>query len=450
MSKTSKTVSFLTLGCKVNQYESDGMAENLKRAGYSIVEFGEKADYTVINTCAVTNIASRKSRQMMSKAKKINKDTVLIACGCYIQSVEDVLNELPIVDIFLGNNQKNEIVSFISEYEENHQRQNHIIDINHTSAYENFAITMTEGHTRAYVKVQDGCNRFCTYCIIPYVRGRVRSRDIAEIVNEVTALAKAGYKEIVVTGIHVTSYGLDVEDPEINFSNLLVRLNSIEGIERIRMGSLEPNVITPEFVNTIKGLKKLCPHFHLSLQSGSNATLKRMNRHYTTEEYAYGVELLREAYDRPAITTDVIVGFPGETDEEFLETYKYLEELNLYEMHIFPYSKRKGTKAENFSDQIDGNTKHSRAERLRKMSAANKSTFEETFLMEELEVLIEEAVEINGERYFVGHTTRYVKNAIKADNLNPGNISRISAHKISHYLINRVRTLLIQRRINIS
>ncbi len=429
MSKNNKTVSFLTLGCKVNQYESDGMAEMLRTAGYEIVAFEEAADYTVINTCAVTNIASRKSRQMMSRAKKINPDTVLIACGCYVQSVEDALNELPIVDIFLGNNQKNEIVRFIEEYEANHERQNHILDINSESSYESFAVARPAEHTRAYVKVQDGCNRFCTYCIIPYVRGRVRSRKLDDVIAEVKTLAASGFKEIVVTGIHVTSYGMDIEDENVNFTTLLVKLNEIDGIERIRMGSLEPNVITPEFIKTIVKLDKVCPHFHLSLQSGADATLKRMNRHYTTLEYEEGVRLIRQNYDRPAITTDVIVGFPGESEEEFLETYRYLDKINLYEMHIFPYSKRRGTKAEVMPDQVDGNTRAKRAELLRRMSASHKAYFEELFIGEEEEVLIEEPIVIDGVTYYVGHTKRYVKVAVYGVGIKPGELIKVRIDK---------------------
>ncbi len=425
-----KSVSFLTLGCKVNQYESDGMAELLKANGYDVLPWGEKSDVSIVNTCAVTNIASRKSRQMLNRAKKINPDTVLVACGCYIQSVDDVLNTLPEVDIFLGNNQKNRIVEFLDEYYKNKTRQDHIIDINRESAYESFAINNTVANTRAYVKVQDGCNRFCTYCIIPYVRGRVRSRSMEGIVREVESLAASGYKEIVVTGIHVTSYGMDIEDDNINFLSLITRLNEIDGIERIRLGSLEPNVVTKEFVEGIVKLDKVCPHFHLSLQSGCDATLKRMNRHYTTEEYKRGVELLRDAYDNPAITTDVIVGFPGETDKEFEETYNYLQDINLYEMHVFPYSRRKGTKADTMSNQINGNNKHERSEKLRRLVAMNKALYEEKFMGKSVKVLVEEIVDIDGISYWVGHTERYVKVAIPIDDrIKSGDIVEVMLSK---------------------
>ncbi len=427
------TASFLTLGCKVNQYESDGMAELLKKAGYEVVPFGEAADVTVVNTCAVTNIASRKSRQMLNRAKKVNPDTVLVACGCYVQSVDDVLEAMPEVDIFLGNNQKNHIVSYLEEYQKNHAKQNHIIDINHESAYESFAISNTVNNSRAYVKVQDGCNRFCTYCIIPYVRGRVRSRDIDDVANEVKSLAASGFKEIVVTGIHVTSYGMDIEDPDINFTNLLVRLNEIDGIERIRLSSLEPNSVTEEFVNTVAGLDKVCPHFHLSLQSGCDETLKRMNRHYTTKEYRDGVELLRRVFDKPAITTDVIVGFPGESEDEFRSTFDYLSDIELYEMHIFPYSRRKGTIADTMPDQINGNVKHERSEKLRRLNAMNKERFEDSFIGSEVEVLIEEKVDIDGKCYLVGHSRRYVKVAVEAGD---------------ETLVGRIVTVSIDRRLN--
>lgn len=340
MHKESRTVAFLTLGCKVNQYETDGMAQLLEKAGYRVVTLEEGADVTIVNTCAVTNIAERKSRQMMRRAKEKNKNTVLVAAGCYIQNVENTLEELPEVDLFLGNNQKNHIVAFLEEYFHNQQRCNHRIDVNHTSEYEEFSIGATREHTRAYVKIQDGCNQFCSYCIIPYVRGRVRSRELEDIIKEVEQLAVEGYREIVLTGIHISSYGVDWKEREITLLTLLQRLQLVDGIERIRLGSLEPSVITEEFVTGIAGLPKICPHFHLSLQSGCDATLKRMNRHYTTAQYRKKCELLRQQYGNPALTTDVIVGFPGETEEEFEATCAFLEKLNLYEMHVFKYSIR--------------------------------------------------------------------------------------------------------------
>lgn len=412
MHKESRTVAFLTLGCKVNQYETDGMAQLLEKAGYRVVTLEEGADVTIVNTCAVTNIAERKSRQMMRRAKEKNKNTVLVAAGCYIQNVENTLEELPEVDLFLGNNQKNHIVAFLEEYFHNQQRCNHRIDVNHTSEYEEFSIGATREHTRAYVKIQDGCNQFCSYCIIPYVRGRVRSRELEDIIKEVEQLAVEGYREIVLTGIHISSYGVDWKEREITLLTLLQRLQLVDGIERIRLGSLEPSVITEEFVTGIAGLPKICPHFHLSLQSGCDATLKRMNRHYTTAQYRKKCELLRQQYGNPALTTDVIVGFPGETEEEFEATCAFLEKLNLYEMHVFKYSIREGTNAAKMPAQVDGNEKHKRSERLLAMTRQQKKRFEEEFIGTEEEILIEEEKQIGGNLYYVGHTRHYLNVAV--------------------------------------
>ena len=420
---TQKTVAFITLGCKVNQYETDGMAQQLKEAGYELVSQEAGADVTIINTCAVTNIAQRKSRQMMSRARKKNPNTVLVAAGCYIQNAEKELDALKEVDLFLGNNQKNEIVSFLNAYFANRNAEHpnsvteahkHIIDINHTSEYEEFSIASTKEHTRAYVKIQDGCNQFCSYCIIPYVRGRVRSRKAEDIVNETKKLMQQGYKEIVLTGIHISSYGVDRQE-EGNLLTLLSRLQAIDGIERIRLGSLEPRIITREFVSQIAKMPKICPHFHLSLQSGSDVTLKRMNRHYTTKEYEERVELLREYYKNPALTTDVIVGFPGETRIDFEQTYDYLERLNLYEMHIFKYSIREGTNAAKMPDQVDGSIKQERSERLLAMTARHQKAYQEMFLNTVEDVLFEEKIKLDEREYYVGHTTRYLKVVISAE-----------------------------------
>ena len=419
---TPKTVAFITLGCKVNQYETDGMAQQLKEAGYTLCSYEEGADVTIINTCAVTNMAQRKSRQMMSRARKKNPDTVLVAAGCYIQNAEKELEELKEVDMFLGNNQKNEIVPFLEAYFANrketkavnaHSGEKHIIDINHTSEYEEFSIASTKEHTRAYVKIQDGCNQFCSYCIIPYVRGRVRSRKAKEIVKETKNLIAQGYKEIVLTGIHISSYGVD-QPEEGNLLQLLCRLHDLEGIERIRLGSLEPRIITDEFVAQIAQMPKICPHFHLSLQSGADATLKSMNRHYTTGEYADKVRLIREYYENPAVTTDVIVGFPGETRADFEQTYDYLNELHLYEMHIFKYSIREGTNAAKMPNQVDGTIKQERSEALLNMTARQKKAFEEQFLGSQEAVLFEEKIVVDKEEYYVGHTTRYLKVVVAA------------------------------------
>lgn len=411
MKNQERTVRFITLGCKTNQYETDGMAQRMQAAGYRVVTEDVGTDITVVNTCAVTNIAERKSRQMMRRAKKLNPDTILIAAGCYIQNVEATLDQLEEVDIFLGNNQKQYIVDYVASYEENLQPVAHVIDINHTSEYEEFSISGTKEHTRAYIKVQDGCNQFCSYCIIPYVRGRVRSRAQSEIVCEAQKLAEDGFKEIVLTGIHISSYGVDFEDGT-DMLSLLYALHAIDGIERIRLGSLEPRIITPEFVQAICQLPKICPHFHLSLQSGCDDTLKRMNRKYTVAEYQQACQLLRQHYDHPAITTDVIVGFPGETEAEFEATYAYLEQLKLYETHVFKYSVRKGTNAEKLPDHVDGNVKNERSDRLLLLHEKNKSAFEAAMIGCSYKVLIEEEKQLDDGVYFVGHTMNYVKVAI--------------------------------------
>ena len=429
-----KTVAFITLGCKVNQYETDGMAQQLKEAGYELCSYEEGADVTIINTCAVTNMAQRKSRQMMSRARKKNPNTILVAAGCYIQNAEKELEDLKEVDMFLGNNQKNEIVAFLEEYQKHHQSNpqakadTHIIDINHTDAYEEFSIASTKENTRAYVKIQDGCNQFCSYCIIPYVRGRVRSRAAKDILQETKKLVDQGYQEIVLTGIHISSYGVDQKNEE-TLLTLLCQLHEIEGLKRIRLSSLEPRIMTPEFVAKIAQMPKICPHFHLSLQSGTDATLKRMNRHYTTKEYADIVALLRQYYTDPAITTDVIVGFPGETRVDFEQTYDYLAALQLYEMHIFKYSIREGTNAAKMPDQVDGSSKHERSEALLAMTKKNKAAFEEKFLGKEEEVLFEEEIQIADKTYFVGHTTRYVKVALEKTK------DRMDADNILHQIV---------------
>ena len=332
-----KTVAPLTLGCKVNQYETDGMIELLKEAGMTAVSFEEKADVYLINTCSVTNMADKKSRQMIHRAKKLNPDAVVIAAGCYVQAAKDKLMEDDRISIIIGNNKKKDIVQILEDYLEIGVTDEGMLDIAAEKEYEPLTINSTLEHTRAYVKIQDGCNQFCSYCIIPYVRGRIRSRELASITEEVERLAQTGVKEIVLTGIHISSYGKDKEN-EVGLADVIDAISKIESIERIRLGSLEPGIITDTFIDRIVDNKKVCPHFHLSLQSGCNTVLKRMNRKYTCEEYFEKCEILRKAFDRPALTTDVIVGFPGETDEEFQETVDYLTKLNLYEMHIFKFS----------------------------------------------------------------------------------------------------------------
>ncbi len=342
-----KKAALHNLGCKVNAYETEAMQEILEKSGYEIVSFHDKADVYVINTCTVTNMADRKSRQMIHRARKMNPDAVIVAAGCYVQARGDELEEG--IDIVIGNNKKQELAGILEHYWQEREKrgrqtavQKEIVDIGHTSEYEELHLTHTGEHTRAYIKVQDGCNQFCSYCIIPYARGRVRSRKREDVVREVKELAKGGYKEVVLTGIHLSSYGIDQED---NLLNLIQAVHKVEGIRRIRLGSLEPRIITEEFARTLAELPKICPHFHLSLQSGCDETLKRMNRRYTSEEYYEKCCLLRKYFQDPALTTDVIVGFPGETEEEFEKSRDFIDKVNFYETHIFKYSPRKGTKA---------------------------------------------------------------------------------------------------------
>ncbi len=406
---TGKTVAAMTLGCKTNQYETDSMMELLSNAGATTVSFEDMADIYLVNTCSVTNIADKKSRQMLHRAKKKNPNAVVIAAGCYAQAAKDTLLAEEHISFVIGNNKKKDIVRLVATYLANGTvNEEGIIDISKEKEYEALRINKTQAKTRAYVKIQDGCNQFCTYCIIPYVRGRIRSRDLDDIVAEVTDLAANGVKEVVLTGIHISSYGVD-KDNVTNLADVIDALTQIQSIERIRLGSLEPKIITEAFIDRIKDNKKLCPHFHLSLQSGCDSVLKRMNRKYTTAEYFEKCDMLRGAFDRPALTTDVIVGFPGETEEEFEATFAYLERLNLYEMHIFKYSPRKGTVAASMPNQIDGNTKHLRSERLIALSNRNKKAYEETFAGEPLQVLVERTIEKNGETYYVGHTERYME-----------------------------------------
>jgi threonylcarbamoyladenosine tRNA methylthiotransferase MtaB len=407
----SLKVAIYTLGCKVNQYESDSMADSLKKAGYQVVPFEEHADIYIINTCSVTNMAERKSRQIIHRARKNNPDASIVAVGCYVQAAKEELEKDLAVDYIVGNNRKKDIVRIVSEIFGSHEISDNYIDINHTAEYESMKLDMPTEHTRAYVKVQDGCNNFCTYCIIPYARGRIRSRDRDEVRTEIEGLAERGIKEIVLTGINLSSYGQDRPDENFGLLELLVMVSGIEGIRRIRMGSLEPRVITENFLETISGIDKICPHFHLSLQSACDDTLKRMNRHYTIAEYMEKCEMIRRYYDRPAITTDVIVGFPGETDEEFAVTEKNLEKLNLYEMHIFKYSKRTGTPAARMPDQVPEQIKDVRSAALLHMTAHHKKAYEESFAGEKLVMLAEEYDCVDAEKNIYelkGHTERYM------------------------------------------
>ena len=409
-----KKVALHNLGCKVNAYETEAMQEMLEHAGYEIVPFQEGADIYVINTCTVTNIADRKSRQMLHRARKMNPDAVVVAAGCYVQAQAEKQVIDPCIDIVLGNNKKQDLLTALQAYEEAHGDLREEIDINHTKEYENLHLTKQGEHTRAYIKVQDGCNQFCSYCIIPYARGRVRSRAKEDVVAEVTDLAKNGYQEVVLTGIHLSSYGIDFEN-EDNLLSLIRAVHEIEGIKRIRLGSLEPRIITEEFVQAIAALPKMCPHFHLSLQSGCNETLKRMNRRYTSEEFYEKCEILRKYFEKPALTTDVIVGFPQETEEEFETTYEFLKKICFYETHIFKYSKREGTKAAVMQGQIPEQIKAKRSARLIELGEKNRRAYEESFLGKTVEVLVEEKSDVNGKEMWTGHTKEYMKIALESE-----------------------------------
>lgn len=401
-----KKFTIYTLGCKVNQYESDSMEDILKDKGACPVSFDEYADIVIINTCAVTNMAEKKSRKIIHRAKKKNPSAVIVACGCYVQSGKETLEKDSAVDIIVSNNRKKEIARILEEYFDSNSVSDNYIDINKTSEYETMMLYKPTEHTRAYVKVQDGCNNFCSYCIIPYTRGRIRSRALKEVVAEITGLADKGIKEVVITGINLSSY----EDEEGNdLLHLLLAICDIEGIVRIRMGSLEPRIITDEFLAAISNEDKICPHFHLSLQSACNETLKRMNRKYTIEEYKERCELIRNYYENPAITTDVIVGFPGETKEEFETTLNNLEHLNLYEMHIFKYSKRKGTVAADMDNQVPEEIKNERSDALLAMVDRHKKAYEDLFVGKKVKFLAEEYEKASdGKCFLKGHTERYV------------------------------------------
>lgn len=399
------------LGCKVNAYETEAMQQLLEEAGYEIVPFQEKADVYVINTCSVTNIADRKSRQMLHRAKKMNPDAVVVAAGCYVQAAGEELKKDAAIDVIIGNNRKKDLVPLLDEYfAGKHVEEDSLIDIGKTREYEALHINKIADHTRAFIKIQDGCNQFCSYCIIPYTRGRVRSRKPEEIMEEIKGLVDKGYREVVLTGIHLSSYGLDLDG--ITLLDLMVKIDKIQGLERLRLGSLEPRIVTEEFTRTLAGLRTICPHFHLSLQSGCDATLKRMNRRYTTEEYEKGCQILRKYFERPAITTDVIVGFPQETEEEFAQTIEFLKRIHFYEMHVFKYSRRAGTRAADMPGQLTENQKGQRSDVLLKLDQEMSLEYRKSFLGEEKEVLMEEKIVIDGTEYLVGHTREYVKAAI--------------------------------------
>ena len=422
-----KSVAATTLGCKVNQAETDSMLDMLSAAGADIVDFEEKADIYIVNTCSVTNIADKKSRQMLHRAKKRNPESIVIAAGCYVQSAKELLEQDESVDIVISNNKKKDITDIVNDYinvrkneggdaPADGDKKEYFVDISKETEYEEMGGHVPVGHTRAYVKIQDGCNQFCSYCIIPYVRGRIRSRSEEAVIAEVTELAESGIKEVVLTGIHISSYGKD-KNNDGALIDLIDAISKIKGIKRIRLGSLEPGIITEDFVRRVSANKKVCPHFHLSLQSGCNTILKRMNRKYTREQYFEKCEMLREAYDAPALTTDVIVGFPGETDEEFEETVQYLTELNLYEMHIFKYSPRKGTVAAAMKDQVSPEVKNKRSDVLLELAERGKKAYEAKYEDAELEVLVEEVLHREDGTYLRGHTERYMDILIKAGDI---------------------------------
>ena len=396
-------VKFLTLGCKTNQYESNSMEQSFISHGYEITDTLDDADIYVVNTCSVTNVAERKSRQMLRRAKDKNKDIIVVACGCYAQVAKNELETLPEIDIVLGTNEKNNIVDAVEDFIKNKNKISLTSDVLHQEEYQEFGTTTYTELTRAVIKIQDGCDRFCTYCIIPYARGKVRSRKKDEIIKEIEANVKNGIQEVVLTGIHIASYGKDFEE-DYGLIDLLEDINKIEDLKRIRFGSIEPKYMTEDVVERLKKLDKLCDHFHLSLQSGSNDTLKRMNRRYTTKEFKDSVNLLRNAFKNVALTTDVIVGFPGETEEEFNETYNFLKDINFYEMHVFKYSPRRGTAAEKMPNQVDGEIKEERSKKLLELSKENELAFNKKYLGQEVEVLFEE----REGKYFKGHTTNYI------------------------------------------
>jgi threonylcarbamoyladenosine tRNA methylthiotransferase MtaB len=415
-----RRAAFHNLGCKVNAWETEAMEQMLENAGYEIVPFGEKADVTVINTCSVTNIADRKSRQMLHRAKKLNPEGAVVAVGCYVQAAAETLEEDSAVDLLIGNDRRRELPELLEEWFSGKKpaADEAVIDIASSPEFENLTVTGTKEHSRAFIKVQDGCNQFCSYCIIPYTRGRVRSRRPEDVLREAGALAKAGYREIVVTGIHLASYGMDFREKKSaeldgrELLSLLIRLDRIPGIERIRLGSLEPRIVTREFAQTLAALQSICPHFHLSLQSGSQATLRRMNRHYTPEEYARGVQELREAFADPAVTTDVIVGFPGETDAEFQESRAFLEKIGFYEMHVFRYSRRRGTRADAMENQIPEPVKEERSADLIALGHRMSLAYREKWLNRVSDLLLEQEETIGGKRYLSGLSREYVRGAV--------------------------------------
>jgi len=421
--ENKRKAAFHNLGCKVNSYETDAMIQSFRENGYEIVPFLEGADVYIINTCTVTNIADRKSRQMLHKAKKMNKDAVVVAVGCYVQAALEELKKDEAIDILVGNNKKNEIVNIVNTYIDSlsteilisaENKKSFYVDLMKENEFEEMSMTSVTEHTRAFIKIQDGCNQFCTYCIIPYSRGRIRSRKLEDLISEIRELSEKGYKEVVLTGIHLSSYGVDFKDGETDLLLAIKKVSEIDGIERIRIGSIEQGVITKEFVEETSKIEKFCPHFHLSLQSGCDETLKRMNRHYTSMEFKNKCDLIREYFKNPALTTDIIVGFPGETEEEFDKTNKFLEEIKFSEMHVFKYSKRKGTIAEKMKDQVNDQIKSERSDILLALNDYLSDEYKQKFIDETVSILVEEEVSIDGKTYQIGHTKEYIKVAFES------------------------------------
>lgn len=406
-----KKVAFCSLGCKVNQYETNAMAQKFIEHGYEVVEFDEYADVYIVNTCTVTNVADRKSRQMLRRAKEINKDATLVACGCYVQVAKDELKKIPEIDLIIGNNEKNDIIQIVENHVSQKGAEDLVSDVMYKLDYVELGTTTYTEKTRAVIKVQDGCDRFCSYCLIPYARGHIRSRKIENVIEEIKKVVEEGINEVVITGIHIASYGRDFKGKNIGLIDLLEEINKIQGLHRIRLGSIEPTIITDEFVERLSKLDKICDHFHLSLQSGCTETLKRMNRRYTTEEFRDVTKRLRAKFPNAALTTDIIVGFPGETDDEFNTTYEFLKDIAFYKMHIFKYSQRKGTKAAVMPNQVDGKIKEERSKKLIELSNENEYNYNKKYIGKQVEVLFEER---EGE-YLKGHTTNYIVVKHKTD-----------------------------------
>lgn len=425
-----KKVAFYTLGCKVNQYETDAMLEMFKKDGYEQVDSEDFADVYVINTCTVTHMSDRKSRQYIRRMKKKNPESIIAVVGCYSQVSPEEILEIEEVNLVMGTNERRQIVDEIKKLQSNNVKKvSTVDDIMKVRAFEEIEISQTNGKTRAFMKIQDGCDRFCTYCIIPYARGgKIRSRDLESIVTEATNLAKKGYKEIVLTGIHVASYGKDIRDSDINLLIVIKKINEIDEIKRIRLSSVEPILFTKEFIEEVKKMPKLCPHYHLSLQSGCDETLKRMNRRYTTKEYKEIVNMIRDNIKDVAITTDVIVGFPGETNQEFENTYEYLKDLGLTQMHIFKYSPRKGTPASEMENQIDPQVKQLRSDRLLNLDRENFRNFANKYLEKEVEVLFEKGID---DTTYEGLTPNYIRVVVKSNNDIQGKILKTKIIKIN-------------------